>query len=62
MNGGEAGKEGTLLKYLDHTITPFGKRLMRKWVCAPLIDIAAINQRLDALEDIQNFPLMKSEF
>jgi len=47
------------LNYLDYTRTPYGKRLMKKWVCAPLIDIAAINDRLDALEDIQNNIPMK---
>lgn len=52
MGVGEAAVQGTLLKHLDHTRTPFGKRLMKKWVCAPLADIAAINERLDALEDI----------
>ena len=25
----DGGIDGTLLKYLDHTQTPFGKRLMR---------------------------------
>jgi len=53
---------GTILNYLDYTKTPYGKRLMKKWICAPLIDISAINDRLDALEDIQNNIPMKESF
>jgi len=30
---------GSLLWILDHTITTFGKRLLRKWVSQPLLDI-----------------------
>ncbi len=46
--------EGSLLDYLDRTVSKMGKRLLRKWVCAPLLDIVAINDRLDALEDLEN--------
>merc|ERR1740117_8299 len=46
----EGGKDGTLLKQVDHTKTPFGKRLLREWVSQPLGQIAAINERLDNVE------------
>jgi DNA mismatch repair protein MSH6 len=39
------------LHYLDHTVTPFGKRLFRKWLCHPLMDINAISDRQDAVEE-----------
>lgn len=55
-------RTGTVLNYLDYTKTPYGKRMLHKWVCAPLVDIAAINDRLDALEDIQNNIQMKEVF
>jgi DNA mismatch repair protein MutS len=40
----------TLLEVLDRTVTPLGARLLRRWLLAPLIDPAAINARLDAVE------------
>ena len=46
----------SLFQYLDHTVTPFGKRLLKEWLCQPLLDIAAINQRLDAVEELMNHP------
>lgn len=35
---------------LNRCITPFGKRMLRQWVCHPLADAAKINARLDAVE------------
>jgi DNA mismatch repair protein MutS len=46
-----AGAEGaTLLEVIDRTLTPMGGRLLRRWLLAPLVDPAAINARLDAVE------------
>ncbi|KAJ3423985.1 DNA mismatch repair protein msh6 [Anaeramoeba flamelloides] len=45
-------KEGTILELLDHCSTSFGKRKMRTWICRPSINIAAINERLNAVEDL----------
>ncbi len=46
-----AGTRGaTLLETLDHTVTPMGARLLRRWVMSPLCDAAAIRFRLDAVE------------
>ena len=39
----------TLLAVLDHTVTPMGGRLLREWIVRPLLDIEAINRRLDAI-------------
>jgi len=44
------GKEGTLVSVLDKTVTPMGSRLLREWLCAPLLSCEAINARLDAVE------------
>ncbi|WWC67072.1 uncharacterized protein I206_100979 [Kwoniella pini CBS 10737] len=51
---GEGGSEGTLLDLLQRCTTPFGKRLFRIWLTTPLRDAAAINERLDAVEDLMN--------
>ncbi|HDQ99029.1 MAG TPA: DNA mismatch repair protein MutS [candidate division WOR-3 bacterium] len=44
--------EGTLLAVLDHTVTPAGGRMVRRWLMAPLVSPAAINLRLDAVEEL----------
>ncbi len=40
----------TLLRSIDATVTPMGKRLLRSWLLRPSIEIAEINARLDAVE------------
>ncbi len=51
---GKNKQEGSLLSYIDKTVTKYGKRLMRKWISAPLVSVDAINQRLEAIEDLEN--------
>jgi len=49
------GAEGaTLLETIDRTLTPMGGRLLRRWLLAPLVDPAAINARLDAVQVLVN--------
>ena len=42
----------SLFNYLDKTKTPYGRRLLKKWLENPLRDIVEINDRLDAIEDL----------
>ncbi|KAF2877020.1 DNA mismatch repair protein MutS [Massariosphaeria phaeospora] len=49
-NNFDGGIEGTLFAMLNRCITPFGKRLLRQWVCHPLADARKINARLDAVD------------
>ncbi len=42
--------KGSLLDVLDQTLTPMGGRLLRRWLNQPLLDVEAINRRLDAVE------------
>ncbi|XP_042298035.1 DNA mismatch repair protein Msh6 isoform X1 [Sceloporus undulatus] len=44
--------EGTLLERIDTCCTPFGRRLLKQWICAPLCNPCAISDRLDAIEDL----------
>lgn len=37
----------SLLKALDHTQTPMGARLLKRWMMLPLFDLHKIHQRLD---------------
>ena len=45
-------KHATLLAILDKTVTPMGGRLLAQWIREPLLDPAAINERLDGVEDL----------
>jgi len=42
---------GTLLGVIDHTVTAMGARRLREWLRYPLLDIAEIESRLDAVEE-----------
>ncbi|KAH7291806.1 hypothetical protein KP509_29G036200 [Ceratopteris richardii] len=42
--------KGSLLWGIDCTKTPMGKRLLRKWLCTPLMDRTMISLRQDAVE------------
>uniref|UniRef100_A0AAR2LEJ8 DNA mismatch repair protein MSH3 n=1 Tax=Pygocentrus nattereri TaxID=42514 RepID=A0AAR2LEJ8_PYGNA len=44
--------KGSLLWVLDHTHTPFGKRLLKKWVSQPLKSASEIHSRQDAVAEI----------
>ncbi|CAK4028074.1 DNA mismatch repair msh6 [Lecanosticta acicola] len=46
----DGSTEGTLFTMLNRCITPFGKRILRQWICHPLADAQKINQRFDAVD------------
>lgn len=37
----------SLLKAIDHTVSPMGSRMLKRWILMPLIDINKINERID---------------
>lgn len=47
---------------LNRCITPFGKRMLRQWVCHPLVDARAINARLDAVDALNADSSVKDNF
>ncbi len=49
MNLTDGSRRHTLLAVLDHTVTPMGARLLRRWVEQPLLDRAEIEGRLDSV-------------
>ncbi len=59
MRGRE--KKGTLLWVLDQTQTAMGKRLMRSWIEQPLVNAAAINARLDGVEELANDSVARAD-
>lgn len=51
-----AGEEkGSLLSVVNRCRTGYGKRLMKRWLCSPSTNVDVINQRLDAVEDLNSF-------
>lgn len=61
-NSVNGGPEGTLFQLLNKCITPFGKRLFRQWVAHPLQNIDRINERLDAVDLLNNDPTVREQF
>jgi DNA mismatch repair protein MutS len=42
----------TLIDVMDHTISPMGGRLLKRWISLPLKDIQPINERLDIVQHL----------
>ncbi|HWA98253.1 MAG TPA: DNA mismatch repair protein MutS [Pirellulales bacterium] len=54
-------REGSLLAVLDRTVTSMGSRLLADWVTNPLVEISAVESRLDAVAELVDQPLLASE-
>ena len=54
-------KKGSLLWVLDKTKTAMGKRMLRSWVEQPLIDLFAIDERLNAVTELAGDPILRGE-
>ncbi|HLB74275.1 MAG TPA: DNA mismatch repair protein MutS [Sedimentisphaerales bacterium] len=46
--------KGSLLESLDQTLTGMGGRMFANWLCMPLCDLAGIERRQDAIEELKN--------
>ncbi|MGA1820755.1 MAG: DNA mismatch repair protein MutS, partial [Thermoplasmatota archaeon] len=53
--------KGTLFEVLDQTRTSMGGRLLRNWIQHPLMDIAAIEGRQDAVQALYNDLFLRSD-
>ena len=50
-----AGKvKGSLLHYVDHCQTMFGKRLLKRWLMSPLLNQQKIEGRLNAIDEMMS--------
>ena len=45
----------TLLQVMDHTKTPMGGRMLKRWLVAPLTDLKAIEKRLSVVTDFYQY-------
>ncbi|MBU0518924.1 DNA mismatch repair protein MutS [bacterium] len=56
-----ADRSATLYGVLDRTSTPMGKRLLRRWLEQPLLDVKKIDQRLDAVDTLVHDRKLRTE-
>ncbi len=54
-------KQGALLSVMDRTVTSAGARLLARLLLAPLMDVAIIRERLNAVEVLKNAHGLRSE-
>ena len=52
LESSQGGRAGSLMGALDNCTTPAGKRLLGQWLCRPLLHIADIAARQDAVQDL----------
>lgn len=54
-------RSGSLLSVVDKTVTAMGGRRLRHWLNYPLVDLAAIRRRHDAVEELVRFPALRED-
>ncbi len=54
-------KRGSLIWVLDKTKTAAGGRMLRQWIDKPLMNVSAIQQRLDAVEELCQKTIVREE-
>ena len=59
LSGGK--RRGSLLGLLDRTLTALGGRRLAEWLRYPLLDLAAIEARLDAVEALAGPAVLRDE-
>ncbi|MCR5135000.1 MAG: DNA mismatch repair protein MutS [Clostridiales bacterium] len=52
--------QGSLLGVLDHTHTAMGARKLKKWLREPLNSLPEIQDRLDAVEELMDDPILRN--
>lgn len=54
--------DGSLFSYLSKdSVTPFGKRMLKRWTVSPLTDVNQIRDRLDAVEELTTKEKLRRE-
>ena len=57
----DKSKKGTLLWVLDKTSTSMGGRCLRRWLNDPLVDVLAINRRLEAVKELKDDVMLRGD-
>ena len=55
------GKKGSLLGIIDHCLTGMGRRLLKRRLEQPMLDLRQINARHDSVEELLKKPLARRE-
>ncbi len=61
LESNRAGARTALVNVLDHTRTPMGARLLRRWINQPLLDLAALQTRQNAVARLVDETLLRAE-
>jgi len=54
-------EDATLLSVLDKTITPMGKRLIKKWITSPLITQTQIEKKLNSVQELKDKIILRQD-
>jgi DNA mismatch repair protein MSH6 len=54
VNNFDHTPKGSLYSFMNRCRTPFGKRLLKEWVCKPLVRPADIQNRMDAVSELMD--------
>jgi DNA mismatch repair protein MutS len=57
----QRGKDATLFSIFNHTCTPMGARLLKKFILQPLTDVDEINQRLNIVQKFKDDIFLRSD-
>lgn len=60
-NSRDGSNRGSLLSILDRTVTAMGSRLLKQWIKEPLLQPEIIQQRLDAIEELNKNIIIREE-
>ena len=60
-NMADGGRRSTLLEVLDGAVTRMGARLLRRWIDQPLLEIAAIRSRQEAIERLARHSMPRAD-
>lgn len=62
LESGRGERRHSLIAVLDQTCTPMGARLLRTWLSQPLLELAAIRQRQQAIQWFCENPVSRAGF
>ncbi|KAL5456689.1 hypothetical protein PMIN07_006592 [Paraphaeosphaeria minitans] len=57
----DGSHQGSLLHSLKETVTKSGTRLLTQRLCAPSMSLSAINERLDLVEEMIDYPQLRQD-
>jgi DNA mismatch repair protein MutS len=60
-SGRNGSVKGSLLWVLDHTRSPMGGRLLRRWIGQPLLDMSILEQRQQTIAELISNPLLQAQ-